>query len=243
MGGLVAEHHQFVASDARFPGESASYREARNELLEAEIELRQRIQEVAALRRKLPLGGVVPLDYEFTEAAADVNDLQAVRKVKLSELFTRQKASLVVYSFMYGPRMDHACPNCTSILDSLDRTAPHATQRINLAVVAKSPIERVRSFADTRGWRNLRLLSSAGSSFNHDYHGETESGSQNSTLNVFAQRDGKVYHVYGAEMQLVPTKQGSDPCHVDMIWPLWNLFDYTPEGRGSEWYPKLKYPS
>jgi predicted dithiol-disulfide oxidoreductase (DUF899 family) len=62
-------------------------------------------------------------------------------------------------------------------------------------------------------------------------------------LNVFVKRDGKVYHAYGAEMQLASRKQGSDPCHVDMIWPLWNLFDYTPEGRGSEWYPKLKYPS
>jgi predicted dithiol-disulfide oxidoreductase (DUF899 family) len=240
----MAEHHKIVSSDARFPGESPGYREARNELLESEIELRQRIQEVAALRRKLPLGGAVPLDYEFMEGAADVNDLQTVRKVKMSELFfPRQTASLLVYSFMYGPEMDHACPNCTSILDSLDRTVPHATQRINLAVVAKSPIGRIRSFAATRGWHNLRLLSSAGNSFNRDYHGETEAGSQNSTLNVFFKRDGKVYHAYGAEMQLASRKQGSDPCHVDMIWPLWNLFDYTPEGRGSEWYPKLKYPS
>jgi predicted dithiol-disulfide oxidoreductase (DUF899 family) len=29
--------------------------------------------------------------------------------------------------------------------------------------------------------------------------------------------------------------------HVDMIWPLWNLFDFTPEGRGTSWYPKLSY--
>jgi predicted dithiol-disulfide oxidoreductase (DUF899 family) len=28
---------------------------------------------------------------------------------------------------------------------------------------------------------------------------------------------------------------------VDVIWPLWNLFDYTPEGRGTDWGPKLAY--
>jgi len=26
-----------------------------------------------------------------------------------------------------------------------------------------------------------------------------------------------------------------------MIWPLWNLFDFTPDGRGTSWYPKLSY--
>lgn len=34
---------------------------------------------------------------------------------------------------------------------------------------------------------------------------------------------------------------GQDPRHVDMIWPLWNLFDYMPEGRDEKWYPKLSY--
>ena len=23
--------------------------------------------------------------------------------------------------------------------------------------------------------------------------------------------------------------------------PLWNIFDLTPEGRGTDWYPKLEY--
>jgi predicted dithiol-disulfide oxidoreductase (DUF899 family) len=107
----------------------------------------------------------------------NLNDLQSAQNVKLSELFPRENASLVIYSFMYGPKMAQPCPNCTSILDSLDRTAPHATQRMNLAVVAKSPIQRIRSFAATRGWHNLRLLSSAENSYNRDYHGETETGS------------------------------------------------------------------
>ena len=38
----------------RFPGESDAYREARNKLLEAEINLRRQTEEVAELRRNLP---------------------------------------------------------------------------------------------------------------------------------------------------------------------------------------------
>ena len=36
-------------------------------------------------------------------------------------------------------------------------------------------------------------------------------------------------------------RRGQDPRHVDPIWPLWNLFDLTPKGRGADWYPKLAY--
>jgi predicted dithiol-disulfide oxidoreductase (DUF899 family) len=31
------------------------------------------------------------------------------------------------------------------------------------------------------------------------------------------------------------------PGHVDFIWPLWSVFDCTPEGRGTDWYPRLAY--
>ena len=48
-----------------FPGESAEYRSARNRLLEHEIELRRATEAVAAARRRLPPGGVVPQDYVF----------------------------------------------------------------------------------------------------------------------------------------------------------------------------------
>jgi predicted dithiol-disulfide oxidoreductase (DUF899 family) len=227
----------------RFPGESAEYRKARNELLQAEIELRRRVEEVAALRRRLPPGGPVAQDYEFEEGAADLDDTQTVRRVKFSELFTRANGSLAVYSFMYGPQMAKACPMCTSMLDSLNGTAPHAGQRINLVVVAKSPIARIRAFARERGWRNLRLLSSANNSYNHDYHGEDDKGSQLPTLNVFTRRGGEIRHSTSTELLFVPAESGQNGRHVDLIWPLWNLFDFTPEGRGTDWYPSLSYDS
>ena len=221
----------------RFPGESKAYRAARDRLTRAEMELRGHVEQVAALRRKLPLGGVVPQDYEFEEA----DPAGALRRVTLSELFNPGKDTLVMYSFMYGPNMAKACPMCTCMLDSLDGAAPHAAQRINLAVVAKSPIARIREFAGARGWRRLRMLSSAGNSYNHDYYGENADGAQQPSLNVFVRRGGKIHHVYNTELQFVPRGKGQDARHVDPIWPLWNLFDLTPEGRGADWYPKLAY--
>jgi len=225
----------------RFPGESKAYRSARDKLLRAEIELRSHIEEVAAMRRKLPAGGAVPQDYEFEEGAADPADTDAVRPVKLSELFSLGKDTLVLYSFMYGPNAAKACPMCTCMLDSLDGNAAHAAQRINLAVVAKSPIARIRAFARGRGWRNLRLLSSEGNSYNRDYRGEGADGAQWPALNVFVQRDGKIHHRYNTELLFAPQEKGQSARHVDAIWPLWNLFDFTPDGRGTDWHPKLDY--
>ena len=221
----------------RFPGESESYRAARNELLDAEIELRRNIEAVAAKRRDLPLGGKVQQDYVFEEATSG----SAERKVRLSELFADDKDTLVVYSFMYGPKMAQPCVSCTSILDALDGEAPHVRQRLNLAVAAKSPISRVMEFAMGRGWRNLRLLSSAGNGYNQDYHAESPEGDQLPALNVFVRRDGVIHPFYNTELFYAPCEPGQDGRHVDLIWPLWNLFDLTPEGRGEKWYPRLSY--
>jgi len=84
----------------RFPGESDSYRSARNELLEAEMEFRRNIEAVAAKRRQLPLGGRVEQDYVFDQSTGD-----SVQPVRLSELFAPGKDSLIIYSYMYGPNM------------------------------------------------------------------------------------------------------------------------------------------
>lgn len=112
---------------------------------------------------------------------------------------------------------------------------------VNFAVVAKSPIERVETFARLRGWRHLRLLSSEKNTYNRDYHGETADGDQIPALNVFVRRDGRVHHFYNTELLYAPTEPGQDGRHVDLIWPLWNLFDVTPEGRGETWHPRLSY--
>jgi predicted dithiol-disulfide oxidoreductase (DUF899 family) len=225
----------------RFPGESSEYREARDKLLLAEMALRRQLEEVAALRRQLPLGGTIPEDYIFEEGAADLTDSQTVKSVRMSELFAPDMNTLVVYSYMFSPSMKSPCTSCTSILDGLNGTALHVRQRVNFVVVAKSPIQRIRELARGRGWNNLRLLSSQNNTYNRDYHGEAEKGDQIPSLNVFARREGEIHHFYNTELFFAPNERGMDGRHVDLIWPLWNLFDYTPEGRGTDWYPKLSY--
>ena len=88
--------------DVRFPNESKDYRSKRDELLDSEMELRRQLEAVAAKRRQLPLGGEVPKDYVF--------DAPDGRKVPMSQMFRDGKDELIIYSFMYGPKMDAACP-------------------------------------------------------------------------------------------------------------------------------------
>ncbi|MCZ6590237.1 MAG: DUF899 family protein, partial [Alphaproteobacteria bacterium] len=144
--------------DNRFPGESEAYRSTRDELLAAEMELRKQTETVAALRRTLPLGGEIKENYTFDEDAAELGAAENIVQTQLGDLFAPGKDSLFVYSFMYAPGAD-ACPACTAILDALNGSAPHIGDRINFAVVAKAPISQIRSWAQVRGWNNLRLLS------------------------------------------------------------------------------------
>ncbi|HEV8487417.1 MAG TPA: DUF899 family protein [Blastocatellia bacterium] len=217
----------------RFPNETTGYREARDGLLKAEIELVAQIERVAAMRRGLPPGGVLKEDYAFEEIAADGQ----LRTVKLSELFEGSKTSLFVYSFMYGPKMENPCVMCSSILDGLNGNARHITQRVNLAVVARSPIERILAFAKPRGWNSLRLLSSAKNSYNADYFGETAEGDQYPMANVFVRKGDLINHFWGTDMLYADLDR--EPRHMDLMWPLWNVLDTTPEGRGQDWYPPL----
>jgi predicted dithiol-disulfide oxidoreductase (DUF899 family) len=238
-----------------FPGESEEYRAARARLLEQEIELRRAMEAVAATRRELPPGGVVPEDYVFQGRGAE----GAPAEVRLSELFASAKDSLVIYSFMFprdpgddrpGPARGQTallkleegpCPSCVALLDQLDDAAEHASQRINLAVVAKSRLPRILTFAEERGWRRLRLLSSAGNTYNRDYLGETVEGLQRPMLNVF-HRDGEtIRHFWGSELFYAPTDPGQDPRHVGTLEPVWNLFDFTREGRPTDWDEQLSY--
>jgi predicted dithiol-disulfide oxidoreductase (DUF899 family) len=219
-----------------FPGESAEYRAARDRLLEQEIELRRAMEDVAVARRALPPGGVVPEDYVFGD-------------VRFSELFAPDKDSLLIYSFMFprdpyddrpGPR-DGACPSSVALLDQLDGAVEHLTQHANFVAVAKSPLPPVLEFAKERGWRRLRLLSSHGTNYNRDYHGETVEGDQRPMLNVFHADSGAIRHFWGSELFYAPTDGDQDPRHVGTLEPLFNMLDLTPEGRPADWDEQLSY--
>ena len=83
----------------RFPSESDEYRRARDEVLEAEIELRRQIEALAARRRALPPGGQVPADYQFEEWDPAGS---RPRTVRLSDLL-EEHDTLFIYSFIFKP--------------------------------------------------------------------------------------------------------------------------------------------
>lgn len=237
-----------------FPNESVGYRAARNTLLDAEIELRRSMESVAAARRALPEGGLVPDDYVFQGALGD----HSTGDISMSQLFSPGKSSLAIYNFMFprnpsdtraGPASgetaelpldESPCPSCVALLDQLDGAAPHLSPLMTFAVVAKTPIERLRVFGRERGWKHLLLLSSARNSFNADYGGET-GGFQQPMFNVFTMRDGTIRHFWGAELLYAPMDPGQDMRHVGTLEPMWNMLDFMPEGRRANWDEQLHY--
>jgi predicted dithiol-disulfide oxidoreductase (DUF899 family) len=240
----------------RFPNENSEYRSARDKLLVEEIELKRQMERVAALRRALPAGGLVPEDYVFDALGADGR----TAKVKLSELFAPGKDTLVTYSFMFprypkddrpGPtkgatarlkREDSPCPSCTAFLDQLDGAAKHVEAAgFNFVIIAEAPLDQLLAFAKDRQWKSLRLLSSAGNTFKRDYRAETPEGHQMPMLTVFQRAGDEIRHFWSSEMFYTDSDPGQDPRHAGTIEPLWNIFDLTPRGRPPHWHEQLQY--
>jgi predicted dithiol-disulfide oxidoreductase (DUF899 family) len=217
----------------RFPNESEAYRRARQALLAEEIELRRHIERVAEQRRALPPGGEVTGDYRFQGERGPVD---------FAGLFG-DRQTLVVYSWMFGPQRARPCPMCTSLLGAWDGEARDMEQRIALAVVARSPIERLADFKRERGWRQLRLYSDVDGRFSRDYFGMATDGSDGDQagFNVFTRRDGTIRHFWSGEMGFESADPGQDPRGAPDLMPLWTVLDCTPEGRGVDWYPSLDY--
>jgi hypothetical protein len=69
----------------------------------------------------------------------------------------------------------------------------------------------------------------------------TADGDQLPMLNVFHRDGNTVRHFWGSELFYAPTEPGQETRHVGTIEPLWNLFDLTPEGRGTGWDEQLDY--
>jgi predicted dithiol-disulfide oxidoreductase (DUF899 family) len=213
------------------PNESADYRRARNALLAEEIELRRHIERVAEQRRALPPGGEVTGTYRFQGEDGSFD---------LAGLFG-DRQTLVVYSYMFGPQRERPCPMCTSLLSAWDGEARDVDQKVALAIVARSPIERLVAFRNERGWRELKLYSDTDERYSQDYHGIGKDGGDDAAINVFTRRDGVIRHFWAGEMGFETADPGQDPRGAPDLMPIWTIFDMTPEGRDSHWYPKLNY--
>ncbi len=226
---LVPAKELAALNKARLPNESAAYRAARNALLAEEIELRRQLERVAAQRRALPAGGEIPQDYEL------VSESGAVR---LSSLFG-DKETLMVYSMMFGPQRKGPCPSCTSFLSAWNGTAVNLRERAAIAVMARSPMERLVEYKKQRGFLNLPLVSDMTGEYTRTYVNAEDADVPG--FSVFTRRDGKVRHFYSGEMSGAMADPGQDPRGAPDLDLLWQVLDLTPEGRGTDWYPKLSY--
>ncbi|MDX1482165.1 MAG: DUF899 family protein [Woeseiaceae bacterium] len=219
----------------RFPNETDAYRQARNDLLDAEVELRAHIEAVAAQRRRLPPGGKVAEDYRFERPLPD----GGAESVTLDALFGEHD-SLLIYTMMFGAEWDAPCPSCASIVDSINANARAVAETSGIAVVAAATADQIRDWSRRRHW-TMDIVSGAGSSYILDYAGfETDDPGLVSCMNAFRRTADGIFHFWASELLSRPMDNGH-PRHVDSIWPMWNLLDMTPQGRGDAIIPKQDY--
>ncbi|MDO9437358.1 DUF899 family protein [Hydrogenophaga sp.] len=230
MPTLKAASELAATASQPYPNDSVEYRAARTALLAQEIELRRHIERVAAQRRALPLGGAAA-DYEFRDENG--------KTVGWDALFGTHD-TLVTYFWMYGPQRERPCPMCTSFIGSLDIPSRDIAQRVSIAIIGRSPVERQLAFARERGWKNLKFFATVGDRFARDYRGLAPNGEEWPALDVWVRRDGQVRHFWGAELGGT-ADPAQDPRGAPDPTPLWNILDLTPGGRGTDWYPKLAY--
>jgi predicted dithiol-disulfide oxidoreductase (DUF899 family) len=223
-----------LASHAKtpFPGASAAYDDARQALLAEEIEFRRHMTRLVEQRRALPPGPVIAKDYRF-------KDEQGF-EVGLVELFGG-KDTLVTYFWMYGPQRERPCPMCTNWLGAVNGNAADIKQRAALKILGRSPVERQNAFAQERGWRDLDFVQTAGDDYARDLGLLNPDGSENPALVVFRREGDKVRLFWASEMTKEMADAGQDPRDAPDIASLWSILDLTPAGRGTDWYPKLKY--
>lgn len=235
---MVYEVVDGVFRQTNLPNQSSDYLAKREELRLAEIALMRQRERVAELRRNLPEGAAIQ-DYQFEEGPFDLNAGDApVRKLRLSELFSKPDRSLVIYHLMFGKKQTKPCPMCTAWIDAANGVAHHLAQNLDFAVVAAASILDLRSHARARGWHRLRLLSAGDNSFKYDLGSETRDGGQDSCISVFT-RDAKgtLRHFYSAHPRMAPeiAERG-----IDLLNPVWHFMDLIPQGRGN-WYASLAY--
>jgi|ERR1700722_9488263 predicted dithiol-disulfide oxidoreductase (DUF899 family) len=203
-------------SSLLMPGADEVYRRSRDRLRSAEIELRDRIEEVAAMRRNLPPGPVVP-NYEFFEGG---------KRIRLSDLFADDKPYLILYHLMYWASDDSFCPMCSLWIDGFNGIVPHVAQRANFVIASRAPVDKLQAWGAHRGWDRLRLLSDDGPAFARAIDAEDADGNPDSTIVVFEKDGDDARHVYTAHPMLDDRERG-----IDLLSPVWHLFDLIPSGR------------
>lgn len=204
---------------------------ARKELLLEEKEFTKQRERLSQRRRELPW---VKVEQAYT---FDSNS----GRVSLAELFGKH-SQLIIYHFMLGPGWEEGCKACSWVSDHFDATLPHLAARdVALAVVSHAPLAEINTFKQRMGW-GFNWVSSADTSFNHDYHvsftpEEMAAGKVNYNYSmieppmeelpgasVFIRSDdGTIHHTYSTYAR-----------GLDILIGTYNLLDLVPKGRNED---------
>jgi predicted dithiol-disulfide oxidoreductase (DUF899 family) len=210
----------------------AEWRQARQELLAREKELRRQMDDIAKERRNLPWERVEQ-EYVF-----DTNG--GARS--LADLFGN-KSQLLIYHFMLGPGCPEGCKSCSFVSDHFDPMLVHLAHRdVSFVVVSRAPLTEIETFKKRMGWK-FPWVSSFGNSFNFDYDvsftprqvERAESyynysnkpfpGTEAPGLSAFYKDPltGGVYHTYSTYTR-----------GLDVAIGTYNYLDLTPKGRNED---------
>lgn len=208
---------------------------ARKELLQKEKDLLRHHDALAAERRRLPMVKVTE-HYVFDGPDG---------RVTLEDLFgSRQQ--LVVYHFMFDPSWEAGCTGCSFMADTFDGASRHLGARdTSFAAVSRAPIEKLQAFEKRMGW-SFRWVSSAGSTFNADFHvsfrpEERETAEYNYArkgfpmpeapgVSIFLREGGEIFHTYSTY------GRGLDP-----LMATYGYLDLTPLGRHETTRPPMAW--
>lgn len=208
--------------------ETDEYQQARLDLLNEEVALRDHAEKVAQMRRDLPAGPEIP-DYELTTGVGP-------QRSRLSDLFTDPNKPLVIYQFMYGGKVVHPCPMCSMWIDGYQAVEQHVRSSANTAVIAEADISDLRAYAHQRGWKDLQLASSKGSGFKIETGFGDEGGMQWPGVTILTLESDTIRHFYSGTADMPEdTFRG-----MDLLSPTWNILDLLPGGRG-DYMPPGKY--
>ena len=134
----------------------------------------------------------------------------------------RDKNTLLLYSFMYGPNWDNPCLSCTSLVDGFDRTCFQVSRDAAFVTVAKASARTDQRVGEATWMVADPARLGIRVAYQADYQCQGESDDmQLPVMHVFMRRDGRISHFWGTELK------GN---HVDTVWPYWNLMDFTPGG-------------
>jgi len=206
--------------------------EARKSLLAKEKEATRTRDELSAERRRLPM---VRVDEEYVFDGPD-------GKTDLAGMFEGRR-QLVVYHFMFDPDWDEGCPACSFLCDNIGHLAHLHARDTTLAAVSRAPLAKLQAYRERMGW-TFPWYSSAGSSFNYDFHVTLDESvapvEYNFRTKAELEAAGQPWHTEGEQHGVSAfLREGDEVYHTystygrggDLLIGTYNYLDITALGR------------